>query len=540
MLGRKVMLSSATIPPAMAEGYLHAYSQGWALFSQTRNAEKNIGCAWIDESDTQVKTLDTRLPGEQRINHYRSHHDTFISRRIRALDKQAATRRAELIDYSTLLKARRDGLADEALQTRYFNAIGQRAHALHQRHYMVEAASAIHISFGVIRVANIHLCVALTRYLLSMQWQADTAAKVMAYHSNQVLLMRHEQERHLDCVLKRKQEKNASQASAFGNAIIREHIDKAQQQGLKNLLFIVVATPVEEVGRDHDFDWAIIEPSSYRSMVQMAGRVQRHRKQAVCSPNIALMQYNWRALKDGAKAKGAYFIWPGFESQTTCIDPNSGRYALCEDYDLKKLVDFNWISKKLDAQARIGTAPQGFGLAQLEQLVTGTWLATTAAKGASTLLGYTSEHWYLTGLCQANHRFRASQQGITLFWYLTENQALIFAAKNAKGQVLQDDLGEVMPRDEATVKTSNNKQVVSYKIEALPLTAEEKNNCWLHRDYPTLLHHMADEKNMTINDAALLFGELTLPRYHQNDRKLLFYFTDELGFYRHQGGHNAR
>ena len=24
------------------------------------------------------------------------------------------------------------------------------------------------------------------------------------------------------------------------------------------MLFIVVATPVEEVGRDHDFDWAVV------------------------------------------------------------------------------------------------------------------------------------------------------------------------------------------------------------------------------------------------------------------------------------------
>lgn len=41
--------------------------------------------------------------------------------------------------------------------------------------------------------------------------------------------------------------------------------------------FIVVATPLEEAGRDHDFDWAVIDPSSAQSIVQTSGRVNRHR-----------------------------------------------------------------------------------------------------------------------------------------------------------------------------------------------------------------------------------------------------------------------
>ena len=32
MLGRKVMISSATIPPALAEGFFNAYQQGWQLY----------------------------------------------------------------------------------------------------------------------------------------------------------------------------------------------------------------------------------------------------------------------------------------------------------------------------------------------------------------------------------------------------------------------------------------------------------------------------------------------------------------------------
>jgi len=100
------------------------------------------------------------------------------------------------------------------------------------------------------------------------------APRVMAYHSRQVMLLRSEQERHLDQALKRK-EKQDEQPVAFSNEVIRQHLDSTE---VENVIFILVATPVEEVGRDHDFDWAIIEPSSYRSIIQLAGRVLRHRK----------------------------------------------------------------------------------------------------------------------------------------------------------------------------------------------------------------------------------------------------------------------
>lgn len=42
----------------------------------------------------------------------------------------------------------------------------------------------------------------------------------------------------------------------------------------------MLATAVAEVGRDHDYDWAIVEPSSMRSIIQLAGRV------AVIAPDM--------------------------------------------------------------------------------------------------------------------------------------------------------------------------------------------------------------------------------------------------------------
>ena len=130
----------------------------------------------------------------------------------------------------------------------------------------------------------------------------------MTYHSRQLLLMRHEQEAYLDCILKR----GKGRESFLNNIIIREHLSSLPE-GMKQLSLVVIATPVEEVGRDHDFDWAIIEPSSFRSFIQMAGRVVRHRDLIPKEPNIGLLEYNFNAYRDSDKDGKIYFTRPGYE-----------------------------------------------------------------------------------------------------------------------------------------------------------------------------------------------------------------------------------
>jgi CRISPR-associated endonuclease/helicase Cas3 len=56
-------------------------------------------------------------------------------------------------------------------------------------------------------MANIPPCIALSQYLLNADWDNTISPKIMAYHSRQVLLLRSEQEHHLEEVLKRKEKK---------------------------------------------------------------------------------------------------------------------------------------------------------------------------------------------------------------------------------------------------------------------------------------------------------------------------------------------
>jgi len=243
----------------------------------------------------------------------------------------------------------------------------------------------------VMRMANIQPCVTLTQYLLNRECPVDTEIRVMAYHSQQVLLLRHVQEQHLDQVLKRK-EKEEEQPRAFSNHQIRSHLDSiaATEAEVKNVLFILVATPVEEVGRDHDFDWAVVEPSSYRSIIQLAGRVRRHRKSPVDDINISLMQYNWKGVQYNHKKDEKVFIKPGFEDT-----------VLLDSHDMNDLVDVDALAERIDAIPRI-QKPEDLKerkrLSDLEHYSIQSFLATrpTDCLTPDTLQGYLTSTWFLT------------------------------------------------------------------------------------------------------------------------------------------------
>lgn len=291
MLGRKVMISSATIPPDLAQGYFNTYQSGWAMFAKMRGKNTSAGCAWVDEFGSKVVSC-------QNTEEYRQQHDNFIEKRLKSLQSIVPKRKANIEPCDT-----NESENNEA----YFHSVMLKA-ALekHNHHHVVDEKTGKKVSFGVVRIANIKPCINFTRYLLDSEKAVlpeNVDIRVMAYHSAQLLIMRNEQEKHLDAVLKR----NKGEQAVFNDPIIKEHLTASKTE---NIIFIVVATPVEEVGRDHDFDWAVIEPSSYRSFIQLAGRVLRHRAKTIQQPNIALLQHNLRGLNKKNRA----YCYPGYES----------------------------------------------------------------------------------------------------------------------------------------------------------------------------------------------------------------------------------
>lgn len=462
MLGRKVMISSATIPPDLAEGYFNCYKEGWELFAKLRGKNPNIGCAWIDEFSTFTEEV---ISGEGSILHYRKYHTDFINKRVSNLKKQPVKRK---VDIKYLNK---NEIVNKNNEDFYFGKIKEAVEEKHRGHCYVDDLSGINVSFGVVRIANINPCVRITRYLLNAEWDDDTEIRAMPYHSRQVLLMRSEQEKHLDAVLKR------NKKSPFENPLIRKHIENSKK---KNLIFVLVATPVEEVGRDHDFDWAVVEPSSFRSVIQLAGRVLRHREldKDIENPNITIMQYNIK----GFNGEKIAFKWPGYESDANPL----------ETHDVVKLLDIKSLDEVLDATYRISRnkelKPES-NLVDLEHYTINKLLTNYNMQGAKFLQGWLQGYWWLTALPQRWTRFRSSSPSTSIF--------LIPGVENLQFKVKDPRSGELIKQE---------RQLSIEHDESL--TEKEEKFLWIKRDYKELLEIIGDKN---IEKSAVKYGEINIP-----------------------------
>lgn len=293
MLGARVLLSSATLPPALIRGLFDAYASGRKVFNAARGdaaALPGICCAWFDE-------FAAKHSEHADLTDFAKAHEQFVLKRIKNLgEHNQVLRKAELLAVEAASRSSADVVAGMA------QAIRAGVQRLHQAHHQVHPSSGKRVSIGLVRMANIKPMVAVAQQFLRQAPQAGQRIHFCIYHSQHPLLVRSQMERELDAALTRHQAQALWQVPA-----IKAALEKSTEP---DHLFIVFATAVAEVGRDHDYDWAIAEPSSMRSLIQLAGRIQRHRQLSPQSANMLILSRNFRALKGEAVA----YSRPGFES----------------------------------------------------------------------------------------------------------------------------------------------------------------------------------------------------------------------------------
>ncbi len=484
MSGRKVMISSATIPPDLAEGFFHAYSMGWRIFAQSHDgADGMIDAFWCDEfkSDHQSVSSDEKAQED-----YRSAHRRFINARIKKLQALPPKRRGIITELQP-------GETENTAES-YFADIVEQMSRLHQNHHLIDPKTGKRISVGVVRMANITPCVELGRYLLDAPLERFDL-RFTVYHSQQVLLMRHDQEHYLDRLLKRKEK-----MKIFDDPIIRRHIETSEKE---DLLFVVVATPVEEVGRDHDFDWAVMEPSSYRSIIQLAGRVRRHREGEVQEANVAILRYNYRAFIDGDRSGRHYFLHPGFEVDTTLVT-----------HDMKRLVDEKALRKRIDAIPRIRKnepLEPTKRLADLEHFAVAQWLTRYDKPYAGNLEGYLRGVWYLTAMPMHYHPFRKSSPTVKCYLVYDEDEDRIYFAE-------LDEEGNPVDREDA--------------LGIRTFETEPNERFWLERNYKNLVERYAERMNMPPKRLTLQLGEISWQVYKKSDIGNMEYrYHDQFGLF---------
>lgn len=477
MLGRKMMISSATIPPAVAVGLFEAYQAGWQIFATARQRSSSVTAFWVDEfgAEWQLITKNTPFP---------MLHQTFVEKRSKALARETQVkRRAEIVP------VQRQGLAVADLSTHWFATVRDAVVRLHHRHAWQDASTGKQVSIGVVRVAHVDACIELTRYLLGCVLPDGVDMRVMAYHSRQVLLLRSQQERYLDQVLNRKAPRQAGD-----NAVIRQHLQRCQTP---QVIFVLVATPVEEVGRDHDLDWAVIEPSSMRSMIQMAGRVQRHRTVSqLTGANVALLGFNLKGL---IGQQPYVFCRPGYESR---------RYPL-DSHDLRELVDASALAQRVDATPRIQcptVLQPRTRLADLEhQVLNDVLIAPNFVP--ETVQGWLHSAYYFTSLAQQCKPFRASQRETLFKLHLEADETLSLRQPQEKGV--------------------QGKQ--AFHVAITELEPALRPRLWLTWHYVTLIDEQQRRLGYSTRRTCEFLGEVNLP---DADGAQHFVFVPELGFAR--------
>lgn len=450
MLGRKVMLSSATIPPDLATGLFEAYENGRRLYCNFMGLESpQTYCMWVDEFKSEIHRISCN---DLALNKFQSLHEQFVQKRCRQLQGNIVKQLGYLIHYDPT--AQSDNKEQKLLS--YFEEIKAQIYFLHNAHALIDEASDKKVSFGLIRMANVKPCIQLSRYLLNCD-EPNFEIKALTYHSRELLIVRSAKEKYLDTVLRRK---DSNPLHTLSNPLVRQQIERCNK---KNIIFVVVSTPVEEVGRDHDFDWAIIEPSSMRSIIQLAGRVRRHRVQNTNTdkPNVGVLQFNLKAIF----GKNPAFSHPGFESL---------REGFClETKDMAQLVNWKEGQAPINAIARISKAPQlqpAHQLADLEHAVIAHKFLSDELTGALSLHGWLQEAWFLTGLPQQLNPFREKNADIPIFLRFNEEGKLQFHFK--------DDSNDFLPCEK------------KYNIVLEELTPLEKSHLWFHSDLKTELKHL--------------------------------------------------
>ncbi|AIZ31671.1 type I-F CRISPR-associated helicase Cas3f [Pseudomonas parafulva] len=308
LLGTRVLLSSATLPPALVMGMFHAYRAGRQHYRRNRGEPVHdqvealqIPCLWVDEFTTTAEHCKS-------AEAFEAAHACFVEQRVAVLDRNSATplRIVELWPWKMdrpLSKAQvRDDFAEQ---------LRHAMHCAHERHAQTCTRSGKRVSFGLVRMANIEPLFDVALALFKQGAMTGQRIHLCVYHSRFPMIQRSAIESRLDRCLNRKQPE-----AVYDLPEIRQALDAYPEQ---DHLFVVLGSPVTEVGRDHDYDWAIVEPSSVRSLIQLAGRIQRHRQQPCQTPNLLVFSTNLKHFEnklDKDTRNEAAFVFPGFEQNT--------------------------------------------------------------------------------------------------------------------------------------------------------------------------------------------------------------------------------
>ena len=466
MLGSRVLLSSATLSPALVQGLFQAYCAGREAFQRSRGESGlplNVCCAWFDEFTSQSDDCSD-------VSSFLKAHQHFVEHRIEKLHKQSMRRHARIVPIKNV-----DGELFEDACEALTETLRPAMHRLHRDNALTDVKTGKRLSIGLIRMANINPLVQTARQLVGRSPENDFELHLSVYHSQFPLLMRHTLEKRLDRLLRRDDPQKL-----FRDNEIRELLDDPKCSG-QNIMLVVLASPVAEVGRDHDYDWAIVEPSSMRAIIQLAGRVRRHRREDWDAVNLGLLSTNVKAL-EGRKTA---FCRPGFETASFKLRTHKLEELLCDEEQHR--IDATW---RIRAPGSLNPENR---LSHLEHAVLNDLMLGSDLQKQTPVTQWWETRAHLSGVLQEKHRFRAGAdtQG---YWLLPDEYN--------KGKL------KLHRRENGHVKRTACDYLCNFLDDVV---SADHCHWWGTSDDRSLLEDYADGQGLDLNNCALRFMTVELP-----------------------------
>jgi CRISPR-associated endonuclease/helicase Cas3 len=261
-------------------------------------------------------------------------------------------------------------------------------------------------------------------------------------------------------------------------------------------LFIVLGSPVTEVGRDHDYDWALVEPSSMRSLIQLAGRVRRHRDGECSTPNIRVFDTNLRHFRNPNKPA---FCKPGFETEQSPL----------RSHGLGQLMSPDEVAV-IDARPRIVARDKLYPRDRLVDLEHERTQATMLPLAPDITPSLNAASWWhlaptdalLTAVLPQQQPFRfdpVQRVDLELRPNMDEDDYTLIQLMTKKGT----RKGETVFVE---IEASQNKRVPDVMVQG------ERISAWGQTDYMESLITLAAELDIPLDACARRFGTVSLPK----------------------------
>lgn len=506
IFGSRVLLSSATLTPDLVTGLFDAYQSGYRLWQGSRQSQTPnppIICAWFDEFDSMAKEI-------QAVEAYNEAHQGYVNKRVsalKALQMEGSKRQGFVLPLAALKD-------DNNIYASLARMILKEARTLHQVYHTKMAEK--NLSFGLVRIAHIKEIIKLARALYRINIEdKETTIHLTLYHSRQVLILRNSLEEALDRILNRKNPKAIIHHPEVGEAI--------KKSPAQNHIFVVLGSPVTEVGRDHDYDWAIVEPSSMRSIIQLVGRVWRHRDLRIRKkPNVALLPAPIKALQqEDLRINTAVFHYPGFEETPDFLLTSHQTAEVIKSHELASIDSIPRIAKEAIPPLEVEGEKERYpSLSALEH-------------GFMEYLFNPAQVNFVNCFWQSElaHHLTIHQRLVTPFRH-SRRETLFFVEPDAESpQELPYTIREVESSSQNLFSTlgSNNEQI---KIETFNFAENPAIFPWLTFDLKEELQNLADELGETsLTYLAFKYAQISLDMIGQGGSPKTWFFHPWLGFW---------